>query len=416
MWALDCMGLSTRHSSRYGACRGYKECAIKVAPIRLCLQRQQLGPVKAHSTVVGFVDTITSVEATKLQKQVASNGQHSDMQQAMTVSAAGANINNTAGNGKCDVVNEFQHSNEVLHELVNATMDILAPSTATSSKLEHLEQLPANAQPPNDHAAAARTPAEASHKHAGLDSHLSLTLAVDDMAKAVQTEHSLTHGLEQQTAMAIDTCSTGATVDSAADSAAAIMPDIPIIRVTTAAAPDGKRPKFWYMPHPMLCPVPGGPGYSEQGMKLLWATADKMTLEEKVKLAKEDTDRAIANTDKLTADAAADTPVAENAMAKASTQVQFSFRCKTEPGQRLWLTGDHPSLGAWDINQVVKLKWREGHVWSATVSIEQGASINYKAVLQHEDKQWQWQSGDNWTLIVQATDNRMQVTSCHAFT
>ncbi|KAF6256021.1 hypothetical protein COO60DRAFT_1702524 [Scenedesmus sp. NREL 46B-D3] len=81
-----------------------------------------------------------------------------------------------------------------------------------------------------------------------------------------------------------------------------------------------------------------------------------------------------------------------------AAMVTFSFRCVTQPGEELWLVGDADSLGSWDPAAGAQMQWGEGHIWSVTLPFEQGAKLEYKAVLQLRDcepKHWRWQTGAN---------------------
>lgn len=60
--------------------------------------------------------------------------------------------------------------------------------------------------------------------------------------------------------------------------------------------------------------------------------------------------------------------------------VTFRVKCPTAFGQRLWLVGDHASLGGWDTRRWVKMRWSEGDVWAATVELDgpAGSVVSYK--------------------------------------
>ncbi|KAF6261767.1 kinase-like domain-containing protein [Scenedesmus sp. NREL 46B-D3] len=89
-----------------------------------------------------------------------------------------------------------------------------------------------------------------------------------------------------------------------------------------------------------------------------------------------------------------------------AVMVTFSFRCVTQPGEELWLVGDAGALGSWDPAAGTQMQWGEGHIWSVTLPFEQGATLEYKAVLQLrgcEPKHWRWQAGCN--CVVEARND-----------
>lgn len=47
--------------------------------------------------------------------------------------------------------------------------------------------------------------------------------------------------------------------------------------------------------------------------------------------------------------------------------------------------GNAPQLGGWKLGRAVRMRWSQGHVWSATVELPAGASIEYKFAVQDPD-------------------------------
>lgn len=61
--------------------------------------------------------------------------------------------------------------------------------------------------------------------------------------------------------------------------------------------------------------------------------------------------------------------------APAPLQVDF--------GQQVLLVGDAPQLGSWELGNAPHMSWSEGDTWTATVDLPEGASVEYKFVLQN---------------------------------
>lgn len=56
----------------------------------------------------------------------------------------------------------------------------------------------------------------------------------------------------------------------------------------------------------------------------------------------------------------------------AGTPVRFNIRLKVEWGQHLLVVGSCASLGAWNVDNAVRLTWQEGNVWEASVELPAG--------------------------------------------
>jgi hypothetical protein len=56
----------------------------------------------------------------------------------------------------------------------------------------------------------------------------------------------------------------------------------------------------------------------------------------------------------------------------AGTPVRFNIRLKVEFGQHLLVVGSCASLGAWNVDNAVRLTWQEGNVWESSVELPAG--------------------------------------------
>jgi alpha-amylase len=73
----------------------------------------------------------------------------------------------------------------------------------------------------------------------------------------------------------------------------------------------------------------------------------------------------------------------------------------------VWLVGDAPALGSWDVSSALRLKWSEGGNWVGSVDLDAGAAagISYKAVLELAPGQFKWAAGDNCRLALTAASH-----------
>jgi alpha-amylase len=61
-------------------------------------------------------------------------------------------------------------------------------------------------------------------------------------------------------------------------------------------------------------------------------------------------------------------------------------------GQRIWVVGNHPALGNWELAATPKMKWHPGHIWKVAVEVEvPPEQLKYKAVLKKADGSLRWE-------------------------
>ncbi|KAF6262639.1 hypothetical protein COO60DRAFT_601225 [Scenedesmus sp. NREL 46B-D3] len=94
----------------------------------------------------------------------------------------------------------------------------------------------------------------------------------------------------------------------------------------------------------------------------------------------------------------------------AGTPVRFNIRLKVDFGQHLLVVGSCASLGAWNVDNAVRLTWQEGNVWESSVELPAGELVEYKYVIRNGDTSVdKWQPGDNLAMevpVAQANNGR----------
>lgn len=68
---------------------------------------------------------------------------------------------------------------------------------------------------------------------------------------------------------------------------------------------------------------------------------------------------------------AATSPQVKRVLA-SGTPVRFNIRVRTEFGQQLVVVGGCATLGAWNIDNGLRLNWQEGHIWETGVELPAG--------------------------------------------
>ncbi|HEX5719946.1 MAG TPA: CBM20 domain-containing protein [Thermoanaerobaculia bacterium] len=71
----------------------------------------------------------------------------------------------------------------------------------------------------------------------------------------------------------------------------------------------------------------------------------------------------------------------------------------TSPGQDLYVVGNVPELGNWDVTKAVKLNWMDSDTWSGPVffTASKGSAIQYKYIMRQETT---WENGSNRSYTV----------------
>jgi len=87
----------------------------------------------------------------------------------------------------------------------------------------------------------------------------------------------------------------------------------------------------------------------------------------------------------------------EEALAYPSWTVELSLIFPTRFGQEVYLVGDCPQLGEWDVNRAIRLDWGPGGLWSCIIHIPgRISSIEYKYIIIDtstgglNNPQWEW--------------------------
>eukprot|EP00746_Dinoflagellata_sp_MGD_P064948 gnl/MRDRNA2_/MRDRNA2_27074_c0_seq2.p1 gnl/MRDRNA2_/MRDRNA2_27074_c0~~gnl/MRDRNA2_/MRDRNA2_27074_c0_seq2.p1 ORF type:complete len:316 (+),score=50.68 gnl/MRDRNA2_/MRDRNA2_27074_c0_seq2:100-1047(+) len=80
--------------------------------------------------------------------------------------------------------------------------------------------------------------------------------------------------------------------------------------------------------------------------------------------------------------------------------ISFSVVRQTRFGEEVRILGNAASLGSWDPNRAVAMKWSDGHKWQATIEVELPSpesreSLEYKYVMMSQGQLQCWESCEN---------------------
>ena len=90
-----------------------------------------------------------------------------------------------------------------------------------------------------------------------------------------------------------------------------------------------------------------------------------------------------------------------------TAEITFFIKKSVQFGRGVYVSGNIPELGSWDVEKSVKLYWREGDNWIQTVKIkcsELPMKIEYKPVIRDFGGLWgaptEWEEGPNTVMII----------------
>jgi predicted alpha/beta superfamily hydrolase len=64
----------------------------------------------------------------------------------------------------------------------------------------------------------------------------------------------------------------------------------------------------------------------------------------------------------------------------ARVPVQFSITADVGFGNSVFVVGDHPDLGAWDVSRALKLRFTSGNVWTGEIAVQAGTDFQFRYV------------------------------------
>src|SRR5450755_383120 len=88
------------------------------------------------------------------------------------------------------------------------------------------------------------------------------------------------------------------------------------------------------------------------------------------------------------------------ACAKASSPdkepVTFSYTSDVGFGNSVFVVGNHPDVGNWDVTQSIKLHFTAGNVWASQIAIQAGTQLDYRFISRNT-------TNSNWCTSSNAT-------------
>ena len=78
--------------------------------------------------------------------------------------------------------------------------------------------------------------------------------------------------------------------------------------------------------------------------------------------------------------------------------VSFSYTSDVGFGNSVFVVGNHPDLGSWDITRAIKLRHTPGNVWTGQIAVQAGTQLQYSYV-RRSTAQGSWCSATNGTYL-----------------
>ncbi|MGN6330563.1 MAG: carbohydrate-binding module family 20 domain-containing protein [Motilibacteraceae bacterium] len=92
--------------------------------------------------------------------------------------------------------------------------------------------------------------------------------------------------------------------------------------------------------------------------------------------------------------------VAAGSTSSSRVSTSFAVYATTTYGQNVYVVGDVPALGGWDLTKAVPLSAAGYPTWTGTVSLPAGTAFQYKYVKKNTDGSWTWECCSNRTATV----------------
>ena len=87
---------------------------------------------------------------------------------------------------------------------------------------------------------------------------------------------------------------------------------------------------------------------------------------------------------------------------KVSLKITFQLKFRTQYGQNLYITGNHPLLGNGDLNKALALKYFNEELWMTSIELEEDANIDsniiYNYILRNADGSFSYDWGSDKTF------------------
>jgi predicted alpha/beta superfamily hydrolase len=78
--------------------------------------------------------------------------------------------------------------------------------------------------------------------------------------------------------------------------------------------------------------------------------------------------------------------------------VSFSFTNDVGFGNSVFVVGNHPDLGSWDVAHAIKLRYTTGNVWTGQIAIQAGTQLQY-SYIKRSTAQGSWCDSANGTYL-----------------
>ncbi|MGZ4967163.1 MAG: alpha/beta hydrolase-fold protein [Chthoniobacterales bacterium] len=78
--------------------------------------------------------------------------------------------------------------------------------------------------------------------------------------------------------------------------------------------------------------------------------------------------------------------------------VTFSYTADVGFGNSIYVVGNHPDIGNWDVTQAIKLRYTAGNVWTGQIAIQAGTQLQYRFI-SRSNSNANWCNASNVTYL-----------------
>eukprot|EP01111_Echinosteliopsis_oligospora_P010850 TRINITY_DN3443_c0_g1_i1.p1 TRINITY_DN3443_c0_g1~~TRINITY_DN3443_c0_g1_i1.p1 ORF type:complete len:122 (-),score=29.91 TRINITY_DN3443_c0_g1_i1:56-421(-) len=85
--------------------------------------------------------------------------------------------------------------------------------------------------------------------------------------------------------------------------------------------------------------------------------------------------------------------------------VTFTLQYNSAPGEVLYVIGNQPQLGQWDVSQAQRMTWNCGNMWDVDVGFPENLHLQYKYFVMRDDtREIRWETIKNRDLWIKSEE------------
>ncbi|KYQ99658.1 hypothetical protein DLAC_03596 [Tieghemostelium lacteum] len=85
--------------------------------------------------------------------------------------------------------------------------------------------------------------------------------------------------------------------------------------------------------------------------------------------------------------------------------VTFTICYNTQPGENVYIVGNHPQIGEWQFSRAKRMTWNNGNIWDINIGFPNDVLVQYKYFVHNEyTSSSRWENIENREILVDNDD------------